>query len=195
MGGCRPLSDAEVAAVLESLNSRKHSLRDRALFLLGLRSGFRISELLSLTVGDVFPHGKVSNYVSVARKNMKKKKTGRTVVLHAEAKEAIVLWVKELQKGGLNDPKTPLFKSRQGVNKSISRITAWTILSRTYAACAMDGKLGTHSMRKTFAEHVHEKLGRDIFKTQKALGHASLNSTAAYLSVSQDEIDEAILKS
>jgi integrase len=30
-----------------------YAARDKALFILGVKSGFRISELLSLTVGDV----------------------------------------------------------------------------------------------------------------------------------------------
>lgn len=116
------------------------------------------------------------------------------MVLHQEAKEALGAWIRQLLERG-NDGKTFLFKSREGGNRALSRTMAWIMLDEAYAACGLDGKLGTHSMRKTFAERVHEKLGRDIFKTQKALGHKSLNSTASYLSVAQQEIDEAILKS
>lgn len=191
MGGCRALKDEEVAAVLAHLDGNAYPLRDRALFLLGLRSGFRISELLSLRVGDVIQNGLLSPSVTVAKRNMKKKTAGRTVVLHPEAKEALALWITEM---GLADAKTFLFKSRQG-GKALTRTMAWTILNRAYRACSMQGKLGTHSMRKTFAGRVHEKLGGDIFKTQKAMGHASLDSTAKYLAVDQEEIDEAILKS
>ncbi len=50
-------------------------------------------------------------------------------------------------------------------------------------------------MRKTFARRVHEKLGKDLVKTQKAMGHRSINSTVSYLSFNEEEIDDAILKS
>lgn len=192
MGGCRRLSDPEVTAILTVLSENRYRLRDRALFLLGIRSGFRISELLSLTIGDVFQNGAVSDYISVARRNMKKKKAGRTVPLNTEAKAAICEMLEDRARDGLPDPKDALFKSREGTSRPLGRVMAWKILHHAYRACGLAGKLGTHSMRKTFAENVHETLGRDIFKTQKAMGHASLNSTAAYLSVDEDEIYEAI---
>jgi site-specific recombinase XerD len=193
MGGCRRLTDEEVSAVFEKLGLNRYPARDRALFLLGIRSGFRISELLSLKIGQVYQNGQVSRYVSVERKHMKKKLSGRTVVLHPEAKAALESWISELKKEGELLPTDPLFKSQEK-GKALSRIMAWVILKKAYVLCGLDGKLATHSMRKTFAQKVHKNLGGDIFKTQKALGHASLNSTASYLEVNQEEIDDAILK-
>ena len=55
------------------------------------------------------------------------------------------------------------------------------------------GKLGTHSMRKTFADRIYDRLDGDLAKTQKALGHKNINSTVQYLSFREEEIDEAIL--
>lgn len=195
MKGCRPLSDGEVKAVLQVLDANSHPLRDRALFLLGLRSGFRISELLSLTLADVCPDGHFVDRISVARKNMKKKMEGRTVVLHPEAKEALELWVRELMASGSSGPEIFVFRSREGENKAMDRRTAWYMLRKAYRKCGFTGKLGTHTMRKTFAKRVHEKLGRDILKTKKAMGHKDINSTVSYLSFAEEEIDDAILKS
>jgi integrase len=53
MKGCRPLSEAEVTLLRQSFGGR-YARRDQALFLVGVKSGFRISELLSLRVGDVW---------------------------------------------------------------------------------------------------------------------------------------------
>ncbi len=47
--------------------------------------------------------------------------------------------------------------------------------------------------RKTFADRIYARLGRDLVKTQRALGHRCIESTAAYISFRQEEIDEAIL--
>src|SRR5687767_8066268 len=55
MKGCRALTEAEVALVQRSFGGT-YAARDKALFLLGVKSGFRISELLSLRVADVQPH-------------------------------------------------------------------------------------------------------------------------------------------
>jgi site-specific recombinase XerD len=62
-----------------------------------------------------------------------------------------------------------------------------------YATAGISGKLGTHAMRKTFASRVYELLGHDLVKTQRALGHASINSTVAYLSFAESDIEAAIL--
>ena len=89
--------------------------------------------------------------------------------------------------------ETFVFQSRKGSNRPISRVQAYRILQQAYYANDMTGTLGTHSMRKTFADRVYEKLNHDLFKTQKALGHRNINSTIQYLSFKQEEIDAAIL--
>jgi site-specific recombinase XerD len=194
MKGCRPLTDPEVAQVLAELARGHAPVRDQAFFLLGHRSGFRVSELLSLAVGDVFQNGNFVDRVCVARCHMKGKKEGRTVLLHPEAKAAIARLVQELQHGGQESPDTFLFQSREGANQAMNRRSAWSMMQRVYTACGLTGKLGTHCMRKTFAKRIYEKLGHDLMKTQKALGHARVTSTTSYLSFAEEEIDDAILK-
>jgi integrase len=86
-----------------------------------------------------------------------------------------------------------VFKSRTGSNQPTTRIQAWRILQEAFAANELTGKLGTHAMRKTFANRVYEKLNHDLVKSQRALGHANINSTVQYLSFREEEIDAAIL--
>jgi hypothetical protein len=50
-------------------------------------------------------------------------------------------------------------------------------------------------MRKTFANRVYHQLNQDLVKTQRAMGHTHINSTVAYLSFVEAEIDAAILAS
>ena len=65
MKGCRPLTDPEIALVSRSFGGT-YALRDRAWFILGLKTGFRIAELLSLRVGDVWQHGRVVDQLTSA---------------------------------------------------------------------------------------------------------------------------------
>lgn len=184
MAGCRSLSLNEISLVLAALNTP----RDRALFVLGVRSGFRISELLSLKVGDVVQQGAIVSTVMVHRRNMKGKEQSRAVPLHADAKQAILDYI-----GLTTRPDFYLFKSRKLFNAPLSRIQAGRILKDAYRAAGIGGKVATHSMRKTFATQIHDKLGRDLLKTQRALGHANINNTVKYLTVDDAEIDAAIL--
>lgn len=192
MKGCRPLTDAEIDLVAKSF-SGKYVNRDKALFMLGVKSGFRISELLSLQLSDVIQTGRIVDRVTVQRRNMKKKTEGRTVLLHPEAKAVLVEWIEELRADGYMTDDAFIFQSKKGRNKAISRVHAWRILKECYESNEMTGKLGTHSMRKTFANKVFDALEGNLVKTQKALGHRNINSTVQYLSFREEDIDEAIL--
>lgn len=192
MKGCRPLTKAEIDEIVISFGGR-YAARNQALFLLGIKSGFRISELLSLRVGDVLHHGKVVDRVSVRRQNMKKKMEGRTILLHPGVKDALATWLRELADDGYMAEDSFVFQSRRGSNKAISRVQAYRILTGIFDDCEMTGKLGTHSMRKTFAARIYDQLDGDLVKTQRALGHRNVNSTVSYLSFREEDIDEAIL--
>jgi len=185
MRGMRPLTDSEIAQVGQELGTR-----DRAFFLLGIRTGFRVSELLSLRVADIVNAGEVAQSVSVKRRAMKGKTEGRTVPLHPEARAALAAWVRELRSLGAV-AESPLFMSREG--GAISRGQAWHILASAYQRAGVFGRVGTHGLRKTFASRVYERLGHDLIRTQKALGHKAITSTVAYLSFAESEVNDAIL--
>ena len=193
MKGCRPLTDQETREVACSFQGR-YAARDKALFILGLKTGFRISELLSLRIGDVFQAGKMVDRVTVPRRNMKKKLEGRTVLLHPDAKAALGEWIMEMQEVRQVPKDTYLFRSQKSAHRPIGRRHARRVLRRVFDAQALTGSLGTHSMRKTFAHRVYEKLDRDLLKTQRAMGHKNINSTVSYLSFREEEIDAAILE-
>ena len=57
MKGCRALTADEVARVSQAFRGTSAEC-DRALFILGIKTGFRISELCQLRVGDVWQHGR-----------------------------------------------------------------------------------------------------------------------------------------
>lgn len=186
MKGCRSLTDQEVEQVLQVLTCK----RDKLLFLLGVKSGLRISELLSLRIRDVMEHGRVGTYLSVAKANTKGKIESRTLPITDSAKSAIQTYLDELK---VFDPNQPLFVSSQSV-KAITRIRAHKILGAAFAALQLTGKLSSHAMRKTYANRIHKALGEKIEKTQQAMGHKSLSSTVSYLAVDQDEVNAAIMK-
>lgn len=187
MKGCRPLTENEKNQVLAAIDGR-YQLRDRLLVLLGIYAGFRISEILSLKVKDVYQNGIVPNHVTVQRRNLKGKREGRSVVLHQAAKTAIIEYVQ-------NTPRlshdSPLFLNQLGT-KAISRQQAWNILEYAYSACGLTGTLGCHSLRKTFAASIYERSGHCLLKTKKALGHTDVRTTEKYLSFAESEVEDLI---
>jgi integrase len=192
MKGCRPLTEEEVQLVSQSFGGR-YAARDKALFLLGVKSGFRISELLSLRVAAVWQHGRLVDRVTVPRRAMKGKQESRTVLLHPEAKVALATWLLTLRHMPDSTPHTFVFRSRKAPNRAISPVQAWRILHDAVMTNELTGKIGTHAMRKTFANRIYERSGRDLIATQQAMGHKHVNSTQHYLSFRQEDIDALIL--
>ncbi len=58
--------------------------------------------------------------------------------------------------------------------------------TEAYEANGLEGKLGTYAI-------VYEGLNHDLVKPRRTLGHANINSTVAYPSLREEEIDAAIL--
>jgi len=194
---CRALENGEVELVKEKGFAGTFKARDRLLFILGLRTGARISELLSLKWDDVLgPDGEVLQEIRFQKRNTKGEIRSRVVPLHPEAQEAIRAWRERAEELGLFAPQGPLFASRKK-RRALSRQAAWAILKQAYARAGILGKgrggtLGTHSLRKTFGTRIYRRF-RDIVLAQYALGHRSVENTLRYLDVRGEEVARAIL--
>lgn len=193
MKGCRSFTDQEAADIAKSFGGQ-YAARDKAVFVVGRYTGERISAILQLRIGDVVQAGRLADAVTYRRANRKGKVEGRTVRLHPEVKKALSAWINELAKERkVLVADDFVFQSRKGTNRPIGRIQYHRIFKEAVQANNLIGKVATHSMRKTFADRVYEALGRDIFRTQKALGHRNINSTVQYLSFREEDIENAIL--
>ena len=195
MAGCRALSDEEIALVLTSFTGR-FAKRNVCAFVLGVKSGYRVSELLSIRVGDVVQHGQFKTHLVVEAKFMKGKRRSRSVVLHNAAKAAIADYLAEYEQiwGRPMTPEMYLFRSQQGVNRRLSRSQFAKILHDVFNIHKLTGKLGTHVLRKSYAVKIYKILGKDLVKTQRAMAHENINSTVKYLQdFTDDDIDQAIL--
>ena len=192
MKGCRALSDKEISRVSQAFTG-VYALRNRALFVTGVKTGFRISELLSLRVWDVYQYGQILPSASVRKRSMKGRREGRCVPLHRDAQKALAAWIQELSQRQVITRNTPLFSGAKFPERPITRVQAWSVLMQAFDRCGITGQLGTHVMRKTFAKRAHERVGHDLLKTQAALGHANISNTVKYLSFDRADVDAAIL--
>lgn len=201
MKGCRPLSKEE-ARLLKDFFLGRLAKRNYALFVLGASTGFRISELLSLTIGDLIDvGGHFKERITVSRQNMKGQKSSRSNLLNQEACNSIKPWLHELADMGFDRKTDFVFQSYSNTNSAITRKHAWRLFTDAFRRGQFPGRLGTHTMRKTYAKHVYRfylnqvAAGEpvDAFRaTSKALGHIDIKSTDQYLSFLTQEIDEAV---
>lgn len=192
MKGCRPLTDREADAIAESFGG-PYAARDRAVFALGRYTGERISAILALRIGDIVQAGRLTDSVIYRRANRKGKTESRIVALHPKAKRALTSWINQLAKAGHLTADDYVFPSRKGHGRQpISRVQYHRILKDAVQVNDLSGNLATHAMRKTFAEAMRKAFGGDIYRIQKAMGHKNINSTVAYLSFNEGDIEKAI---
>ena len=161
--------------------------------MLGVSTGGRISELLSLRVGDVYQNGTAVTDLLFDKAIVKGGETSRAVPVNVDGREAIdalVAW--HCEQYNTTTSSCPLFPSRQKSGRvPMHRQTAHDILKDAFTAAGLNGKLATHSLRKSFAQRVYEQSG-DIFLVQELLGHKSVSTTQRYLGVDWASAREAV---
>ena len=189
MKGARPLSNDEILLVAEQF-SGTYSVRNRSLFMLGVSVGGRISELLALTIGDVWQNHQPVKDLLFLRDVVKGKENARMVPVNADGRKAIRDLI-EWHRGqyGTLDPERPLFVSRQG-GGALTRGQAHKILEAAFTRAGLNGKLATHSMRKSYAQRMYDASG-DIYLVKEMLGHQDVKTTQKYLGVSYQKAQRA----
>lgn len=194
MIGCRPLENDEVELVIDAMQANATCLRDQALFVIGLTTGFRISEILSLRIRDVTSSGALNSHIRIPASRMKGKRRARAALIAPYARPYLDRLIRELRLLNRHGGNRWLFQSRKK-QAAITRVQAHRILAAAFRHAGISGsigELGTHCMRKTFASRMWDAHDGNIWKVQNAMGHASPASTVAYLSFNEDEQRDAV---
>lgn len=186
----RPFEADEIRKVYDAMQG-PYVLRDRALFIGLLSTGFRVSELLSLRIRDVYEAGQILDDVYVSAQNMKGQWEGRTTPIGQDFKDALKPWIEELLTNG-HTLDSDVFTSRKHCR--LGYIQAWRIIREAAKRAGLVGAIGTHSCRKSFARDAHVALGNDIYLTAIALGHRNIQSTTKYLKSMDERIKQVALR-
>ena len=193
MKGTRPLNNNEIRLVSACFDGNPFEIRNRGLFMLGVSTGGRISELLSLQIRDVYQNGKPVTDLLFDKSIVKGGEVSRAVPVNSDGRRAIeelIRWHGERYQN--TDKSRPLFPSRNGQGQQpMSRRTAHDVLKTAFEAAGLNGHLATHSLRKSFAQRLYDKTG-DIFAVQEMLGHKSVATTQKYLGVNYTSVREAV---
>ena len=194
MKGTRPLDNDEIRLVSACFEGTFEA-RNRGLFMLGVSTGGRISELLSLRIGDVYQNGKPVSDLLYDKSIVKGGEVSRAVPVNTDGLRAIgdlIGWHRERYNS--THKRRPLFPSRNGQGqKPLSRREAHTVLKTAFLMAGLNGHLATHSLRKSFAQRLYEQTG-DVFAVQEMLGHQSIATTQKYLGVDYATVRDALQK-
>ena len=156
MKGTRPLDNTEIRLVSACFDGTFEH-RNRGLFMLGVSTGGRISELLALTIDDVWQNQKPVTDLLFDKKIVKGGEVSRAVPVNVDGRAAIenlIDWHREHYK--TIAPSRPLFPSRnKNGSVAMNRQTAHEMLKKAFLDAGLNGKLATHSLRKSFAQRVY----------------------------------------
>ena len=186
----QPIRDTKKIDAMKSIMKGESNYRDLLLFVLGINTGLRISDILALKWsslinggGRLLKAGDQLNVVEIKTKKIKSFMINRSVA------EALKLYYDSL--GSVN-PDDPVFSSRKtadGTLQPITRIAAWQMLNRYAHMVGLDDGIGTHTLRKTFGYHLYKK-GVALEYIQKMLNHSSPAITLRYIGITQDQLND-----
>ena len=183
MKGTRPLDNNEIRIVSVCFEGI-FEVRNRGLFMIGVSTGGRISELLSLQISDVYQNNAPVTDLLFDKSIVKGGEVSRAVPVNIDGRQAIetlIGWHRD--KYGTIAPSRPLFPSRnKNGTVAMNRQTAHEMLKKAFVEAGLNGKLATHSLRKSFAQRLYEE-SADIYLVQELLGHKSVATTQRYLGV------------
>ena len=177
MNTVEPIRDMDLVLDVADYLKVKNE-RDYLLFMFGIYTGLRISDILKFRVRDV--KDKDAIYI-------REKKTGKEkrFPVNEELKPIVANYIR-----GKRDYEF-LFKSPNFPNKAISRQQAYNILNAAAGAVGIKDNIGTHTLRKTFGYHMHQQ-GVSLATLKEIFNHSSEAVTARYIGINQDIQDMSI---
>ncbi len=158
--------------------------RDRALLELLYASGLRVSELVSLDLGQI---NLETNEIRVWGKGSKE----RMVLMGEPAAEALRNYLSQGRPKLLGEKKSKaLFLNRYGQRLPERRVQR--ILEQYAKKAGIGKRVHPHMLRHTFATHLLDG-GADLRVVQELLGHARLSSTQIYTHVTKGQARKVYL--
>ena len=184
----KPISVSQAMLLLEqpAKLSTPEAKRDRAMLELLYASGMRVSELVSLNLGDI-------NIDSGDVRCFGKGHKERIIPIAPRA----VLTIKEyLQEGRPHlaraDTEQALFLNARG--DRLTRQGLWQIIKGYAKSAELGAEITPHTLRHSFATHMLNG-GADLRSVQELLGHANISTTQVYTHLTTEHIRRIYEKS
>ncbi|NPV71225.1 MAG: site-specific tyrosine recombinase XerD [Firmicutes bacterium] len=178
------LDEAEVRALIEQPDSSTVlGARDRAILDLLYAAGLRVSELVSLSAGDIdYSVG----YVVVMGKGRKE----RFVPVGSEAIASLGRYLESSRPALAANSRKPgraLFLSKRGTR--LTTRSVMRLVDKYVKMLAIRKHVSPHTLRHSFATHLLAG-GADLRSVQEMLGHASISTTQIYTHITRKKMKE-----
>lgn len=191
MNFVEPIRDRKQIAHVKNLLKGQGRFRDLLLFVVGINTALRISDLLTLRIGDFFDdQGNIRPRFWIREEKRGKR---QEVVINESIQEALDLYLAAYPKVVNNSQHFAFFKLEpmRDYTQAIKRGQAWKLLSAICHEAGLRGNFGTHSLRKTWGYHARMN-GVDLALIMYKLNHVSLAYTKRYLGITDEELQDVV---
>ena len=179
--------EEELEILFQSLQGDDHlTIRNKALLELLYATGMRVSECVSIGMGDL---DRVIQIVKVMGKGRKERYIPYGQFAHDALEQYLTLSRPKLMK---NKEHATLFVNSRG--EPLTDRGVRHILNECMKKAAIHSNIYPHMMRHTFATHLLNN-GADLRTVQELLGHAHLSSTQVYTHVTKEHLRKTYLNS
>jgi integrase/recombinase XerD len=203
-----PLVSKQIEALLQAAKDSREPLRNKAILLFLLDTGCRVSEVLSITLGDM-------DFTNGCCRVLGKGGKYRTIYFGKKVKQALSPYIFHYLKR-LNVPNTgtrneisivpentqswPLFysgrlpsKKTMSVDNSFvpqpfSRWGLLRLIKRLGSFAGIQDACSVHALRRTFAVQMLRN-GANVFSVQAMLGHSDLGQTRQYCAIALTDVE------
>lgn len=186
MAKSQPIKKTSEIELIKNYFLGKGKWRDYTLFVLGINTSLRISDLLSLKWHDVynFDSKMFKKHLVITEKKTQKK---NIIALNNHALDALETY--SLHLSNLFLPEYYIFLNGSNKNVPIKRNRAYNIMRQAAKENGIEGVICCHSLRKTFGYHAWKK-GVPSAIIMEIYNHSSMEVTKRYLSIDQDDKDD-----
>jgi integrase len=181
-----PIRDRKKIAQIKNLLRGEGRQRNLLLFVVGINTALRISDLLKLKVGDFVDDGGIIKPLFWLREEKRGKR--HEIVINDSIREALTEYLAAYPTVLLDPKHFVFFNTRSGnFDEPIKRGQAWKFIASICEAVGLRGNYGTHTLRKTWGYHARMS-GVDLALIMHKLNHNSLAYTKRYLGITDDEL-------
>jgi len=176
------LTKEEVEALLAQPDERTLiGKRDKAMLEVLYATGLRVTELVSLKLGDVDLE---AGFVVAFGKGAKE----RLVPMGKLARDKVREYLELVRPKLLHGKNTQfLFLIRSG--KKMSRQGFWKMIKKYVLKAGIHKNITPHTLRHSFATHLLDG-GADLRSVQAMLGHSDISTTQIYTHITQEKLKE-----
>ena len=179
------LSVQEIDLLLAAIDhSTPEGTRNRAMLEMLYGSGLRVSELIGLTLPNVYAD---LGFLRITGKGNKE----RLVPTGSEALKYLNIYLQEIRGHVMpqKDHENFVFLNSRG--KAVSRVWVFLVIKDLAQKAGIQKNISPHTFRHSFATHLIEG-GADLRAVQEMLGHESITTTEIYTHLDRDYLRQVM---